>query len=75
GETKNLWPPIIDGITVDKGFEKAIGAALGDDLDAPIDPSAPMRWTNVGHTEDDPALPEGVEPLASHVQAPAELTR
>ncbi len=34
-----------------------------------------MRWTNVGHTEDDPALPEGVEPLASHVQAPAELTR
>src|SRR3954464_6922009 len=39
GETKNLWPPIIDGITVDKGFEKAIGAALGDDLDAPVDPS------------------------------------
>ena len=48
GETKNLWPPIIDGITVDKGFEKAIGAALGDDLDAPVDPSAPMRWTNAG---------------------------
>ncbi|PMW02090.1 hypothetical protein C1X52_32625, partial [Pseudomonas sp. FW306-2-1A-C05A] len=75
GETKNLWPPIIDGITVDKGFEKAIGAALGDDLDAPIDPSAPMRWTNVGHTEGDPELPEGVTPLANHVQAPAELTR
>src|SRR5579883_1667835 len=27
-ETKNLWPPIIDGITVAKGYEKAIGAAL-----------------------------------------------
>ena len=48
GETKNLWPPIIDGITVAKGYEKAIGAALGDDLDAPVDPSAPMRWTNAG---------------------------
>jgi chromosome segregation protein len=35
GETKNLWPPIIDGVTVAKGYEKALGAALGDDLDAP----------------------------------------
>jgi chromosome segregation protein len=75
GETKNLWPPIIDGITVAKGFEKAIGAALGDDLDAPIDPSAPMRWTNVGAAGDDPALPAGVECLADHVQAPPELAR
>ena len=74
-ETKNLWPPIIDGVTVAKGYEKAIGAALGDDLDAPVDPSAPMRWTNAGVTEGDPALPEGVEPLAAHVDAPAELSR
>src|SRR5580698_208683 len=75
GETKNLWPPIIDGITVAKGYEKAIGAALGDDLDAPVDPSAPMRWTNSGVTEGDPALPEGVEALAAHVEAPPELAR
>src|SRR6185436_1844325 len=26
GETKNLWPPIIDGVTVTKGYEKALGA-------------------------------------------------
>ncbi|HVV42054.1 MAG TPA: chromosome segregation protein SMC [Nitrobacter sp.] len=75
GETKNLWPPIIDGITVTKGYEKAIGAVLGDDLDAPVDPSAPMRWTGADVTADDPALPEGVESLAAHVQAPAELAR
>jgi chromosome segregation protein len=75
GETKNLWPPIIDGVTVAKGCEKALGAALGDDLDAPVDPSAPMRWTNSGVTEGDPALPDGVESLASHVDAPAELAR
>ncbi|WP_407166464.1 chromosome segregation protein SMC [Bradyrhizobium sp. ORS 111] len=74
-ETKNLWPPIIDGITVAKGYEKAIGAVLGDDLDAPVDPSAPMRWTNAGATGDDPALPDGVERLADHVQAPPELAR
>src|SRR5258706_8095726 len=63
GETKNLWPPIMDGVTVAKGYEKALGAALGDDLDAPADPSAPMRWTDAGVTEGDPALPHGVEEL------------
>jgi len=75
GATKNLWPPIIDGVTVAKGFEKALGAALGDDLDAPADPSAPMRWTVPGSDIDDPALPDGVESLAAHVQAPPELVR
>jgi chromosome segregation protein len=75
GETKNLWPPIIDGITVTKGYEKAIGAVLGDDLDAPVDPSAPMRWTNAGVQDGDPALPAGVDSLANHVQAPSELAR
>src|SRR6185312_5227475 len=55
--------------------EKAIGAALGDDLDAPVDPSAPMRWTDAGAAGDDPALPAGVEALAAHVEAPIELAR
>src|SRR5437879_29781 len=53
----------------------ASGAVLGDELDAPIDPSAPMRWTNAGATFDDPALPSGVEALAVHVEAPSELAR
>src|SRR5439155_105105 len=75
GETKNLWPPIIDGVTVTKGYEKALGAVLGDDLDAPVDPSAPMRWTNAGASFDDPSLPDGVEALAAHVEAPSELAR
>jgi chromosome segregation protein len=75
GATKNLWPPIIDGVTVTKGFEKALGAALGDDLDAPVDPSAPMRWTVASDGSDDPSLLAGVEPLAAHVQAPPELAR
>jgi chromosome segregation protein len=75
GETKNLWPPIIDGVNVAKGFEKALGAALGDDLDAPVDPTAPMRWSNLGVVDGDPALPEGIEALAAHVTAPPELAR
>ena len=46
-ETRSLWPPVIDHISVEKGYEKALGAALGDDLDAPVDPSSPMHWTEV----------------------------
>ncbi len=75
GETKNLWPPVIDGVSVAKGYEKALGAALGDDLDAPVDPSAPLRWTIATTPETDPALPEGCEALAAHVEAPPELAR
>lgn len=74
-ESKNLWPPVMDHISVEKGYEKALGAALGDDLDAPADPSAPMRWMGSAIDAGDPALPDGAEPLSSHVQAPAELVR
>jgi chromosome segregation protein len=74
-ETKNLWPPVMDHISVEKGFEKALGAALGDDLDAPVDPSGPMRWIGSDIDPADPALPKGAEPLSAHVQAPAELAR
>ena len=38
-ETKSMWPPVIDKMTVEKGYEIALGAALGDDLDAPVDQS------------------------------------
>jgi len=74
-ETRNLWPPVIDHVSVAKGFEKALGAALGDDLDAPVDASSPMHWSTISAAGDDPALPEGAEPLAAHVKAPAQLAR
>jgi chromosome segregation protein len=74
-ESKNLWPPVMDHIKVEKGYEKALGAALGDDLDAPADPSSPMRWAGAAVDPTDPSLPAGVEPLSRYVAAPAELTR
>jgi chromosome segregation protein len=74
-ETRNLWPPVIDHISVEKGYEKALGAALGDDLDAPVDPSSPMHWSAVASDSADPGLPEGVAALAQHVKAPAQLAR
>ncbi|HEX9070709.1 MAG TPA: AAA family ATPase [Pseudolabrys sp.] len=74
-ETRSLWPPVIDHISVEKGYEKALGAALGDDLDAPVDPSSPMHWTEVASEGGDPGLPDGIEPLARYVKAPAQLAR
>jgi chromosome segregation protein len=74
-ETRNLWPPVIDNVAVEKGYEKALGAALGDDLDAPVDASAPMHWSTIAAETGDPALPDGVEPLSRYVQAPSQLAR
>ena len=58
-ESKNLWPPVMDALSVNEGYEKALGAALGDDLDAPVDQSAPMRWAGAAIDPSDPVLPEG----------------
>src|SRR5215831_7849356 len=71
-ETRSLWPPVIDHVSVQKGYEKALGAALGDDLDAPVDPSSPMHWTEVASDAADPILPDGVEPLARFVKTPGQ---
>jgi chromosome segregation protein len=74
-ENKNLWPPVMDALGVEKGYEKALGAALGDDLDAPVDVSAPMRWAGATVDATDPQLPDGVLALAQYVKAPPELAR
>ena len=69
------FPPVVDAITVARGYEAALGAALGDDLDAASDEKAPAHWSLLEHGEGDPSLPEGVEPLASRVTAPPALAR
>src|SRR5581483_5457642 len=48
--------------------------ALGDDLDAPVDTSAPMHWS-LNASDADPSLPGDVDALAAHIEAPAELRR
>ncbi|KRE18000.1 chromosome segregation protein SMC [Bosea sp. Root381] len=71
------WPPVLDSISVAKGFEVALGAALGDDLDAATDTASPSHWreTGPGDADPDPVLPEGAEPLTAHVRGPAALQR
>lgn len=72
--TGGFWPPVTDEITVAKGYEAALGAALGDDLEASVNPASPAHWAETD-AAGDPALPPGVEPLSALVSAPKALKR
>ncbi|WP_217573714.1 chromosome segregation protein SMC [Mesorhizobium sp. GbtcB19] len=71
----DLFPSVLEQISVERGYETALGAALGEDLDVPLDRSAPVHWGESAVQPDDAALPEGVKSLASVVRAPAQLAR
>lgn len=70
-----LWPSLIDQITVTSGFETALGAALGDDIDASADEGAPVHWRGLPPLPATAALPDGSEPLSRFVEAPSALQR
>lgn len=63
--------PVLDNITTQKGFEKALSRAMGDSLLAAVDASAPSFW----QTKDVKlsALPEGCSPLLPYIKAPEAL--
>ncbi len=67
--------PIVDNLTVTPGYEIALGAALGDDLDAPADTGQPVHWCEISPTTDDEALPGQIQALSQFVEAPPELAR
>src|SRR4029453_1214178 len=71
----SLWPPLLDALTVDPGFEKALGAAFGDELEASSDRGAPIHWLPLGLMADAPALPEGATPLGAPVRTMPEVER
>ena len=56
-------PPVLDQIKVAAGYEMALAAALGEDLDVPAAEEAPVHWRINAASGTDPALPKGVEPL------------
>ena len=73
----DLWQPLIDTIQVETGYEKALGAALGTDLDATDDTAAPVHWENLGPMDQmgSAPLPTGATPLAQFVTGSAALQR
>ncbi len=65
------FTPALEQVSPDKGYEAALAAALGDDLDAALDPKAPAHWGG-GQTHS-PDWPKGAQPLAGLVKAPEAL--
>ena len=67
---------ILDRLQVEKGFEKALGAALADDLRAPeVDGDGPSGWTQLEDYDVSQALPTGITALTNHVSVPDVLAR
>ncbi|WEK38697.1 MAG: chromosome segregation protein SMC [Candidatus Brevundimonas colombiensis] len=69
---KRDHPPALDKVRADKGYEAALAAALGDDLDAALDARAAAYWGGADASVQ--TWPAGVTPLSAHVQAPDQLT-
>jgi chromosome segregation protein len=67
--------PVLDAVTVESGYEAALGAALGEDLTAPIDATAPAHWYALPDYFEAQSLPGYATPLSSFVTAPPALTR
>jgi chromosome segregation protein len=67
---------ILDRLQVEHGFEKALGAALADDLRAPqVEADGPSGWAVLPSYDRDQPLPVGVTPLTQHVSVPDVLAR
>ena len=69
------YPLLVDKLRVTRGFETALGAALGEDLDAALSHEAPVHWVELASDGNDPPLPAGCRPLAEVVKGPAETRR
>lgn len=44
GAAPTLFTPVLNKISVEKGYETALAAALGDDLEAALEAAAPKFW-------------------------------
>ncbi|MFZ7092497.1 chromosome segregation protein SMC [Primorskyibacter sp. 2E233] len=67
---------ILDRLQVEQGFEKALGAALADDLRAPeVEEDGPTGWAVLPAYDENQPLPPGVTALVQHVSVPDVLNR
>jgi chromosome segregation protein len=65
------FPPVLASIDVEPGYERALAAALGDDIEASTEAQAPTRWAGAALPASQ--LPPSVQSLARVVKAPDAL--
>ncbi len=67
---------VMDALSVSTGYEKALGAALADDLRAPVvSEDGPSGWAELPDYDAVQPLPGNVLPLSKFVTVPAALRR
>ncbi len=66
---------LLDRLKVTPGYERALAAALGDDLEAGLDAGEERYWSGAERLAGDPDAASGTTPLARHVEAPPALAR
>ncbi|MDO7663331.1 MAG: AAA family ATPase, partial [Planktomarina temperata] len=67
---------LLDQVHVESGYEKALGAALADDLKAPaVTADGRSGWAQLQEYDTAPRLPEGVESFGQYVTVPGVLNR
>ncbi|MEZ5655525.1 MAG: chromosome segregation protein SMC [Sphingobium sp.] len=66
---------MLDHVKAAPGYEHALAAALGDELEVGLDAGSARHWAGADARDDDPALPTGARSLADHVKAPTALAR
>jgi chromosome segregation protein len=72
----NAGSQLLDQLQVEPGLEKALGAALADDLRAPVvGADRPSGWVGLPDYDSPQSLPDGVTPLARFVEGPGVLAR
>ncbi len=70
--------PVLDDIKVAPGYEMALAASLGDDLEASLNDKADLYWRKIGQNSEKgsanlPSLPKGTLALSAFVEAPEVL--
>jgi chromosome segregation protein len=66
---------LLDQVRPEPGYERALAAALGDDLEAGLDPESERFWAGAAALAGDPGAPADAVPLGGHVSAPQALAR
>ncbi|MEN3974432.1 chromosome segregation protein SMC [Emcibacter sp. SYSU 3D8] len=69
------FTPILDQIKVKSGYEAALAAAFGEDLDLSDSSEAAAFWQTLPPVDGAAALPGGAKALAGFVTGPAALAR
>ncbi|THD35928.1 MAG: chromosome segregation protein [Sphingomonas sp.] len=65
---------LLDHVRAAPGYERALAAALGDDLETGLDAKADRYWAGAEPQPGDPSS-DGLARLGDHVEAPAALAR